>query len=719
LAQEIPTTGHIAGRVVSTDTGRPLPFANVILFKLASEQDTLGTQITGTFALCPDGDYRLSATPGLYRVMASHISHAHVNFIGIEVVAGKTTPLDILLSLSTTMILQTIQVRAKVERRTEAAVLTRRKESEVVSDAVSIEQIKKTADSNAADALQRVSGLSLVDDKYVFVRGLGERYSSTQINGSTVGSPEPNKRVLPLDMIPAVLIDNMEILKTYMPDQPAEFGGGVVKINTRDFPGKRIWAISVGSGAIVGTTGGPFHAYDGGKLDFLGFDDGTRALPDLIQQWAPDRRISFWSPLSGKGFKPDQIAAMGQSFSRVWTTQSRGVWPAYKVNGAYGDQFSIGGNPLGFIVGGIWANTFDAYDEVQRHYKPGAEEGTLQILSDYDATTSKAKAHLGMVGSLSYRAGENTGIYFRTLYNHQAEDDARCYEGPNDDHGKYMRNTRLRFIERGLWASNLGITHDFPQLYGGRFEWRVNYSHATRDEPDRRQYTYERHGSDQAGYSWQLSNRSLAGGFTRMFGVLDERERGVELSWTMPLFLGGESEGRLKLGYFGSFKNRESTYRRFAFKPPSQHAPDMSMSPDSLMTEELIGGTKDTFRIVEQTQGTDHYEAQVDINAGYLVLHVPLSRRLRAAGGVRVESWDQAVETFDPFNSAQPPVVAMLGETDYLPALNLTYTINPKMNLRAGYSATISRPDIRELTPFEMHDWESGYSEVGNPESFR
>ena len=213
-----------------------------------------------------------------------------------------------------------------------------------------------------------------------------------------------------------------------------------------------------------------------------------------------------------------------------------------------------------------------------------------------------------------------------------------------------------------------------------------------------------------------LSNRSLAGGFTRMFGVLDERERGVELSWTMPLFLGGESEGRLKLGYFGSFKNRESTYRRFAFKPPSQHAPDMSMSPDSLMTEELIGGTKDTFRIVEQTQGTDHYEAQVDINAGYLVLHVPLSRRLRAAGGVRVESWDQAVETFDPFNSAQPPVVAMLGETDYLPALNLTYTINPKMNLRAGYSATISRPDIRELTPFEMHDWESGYSEVGNPE---
>ena len=220
---------------------------------------------------------------------------------------GQVTTVDVSM-VPDAMTLKTVQITAKAIENTEASVLAQQKRAGAVSDGISSQQIAKSTDSNAAEALQRVTGLSIVGGRYVYVRGLGERYSSTQVNGSTIGTPEPNKRVVPLDLFASGLLDNLVVQKTYTPDQPGEFGGGVINVSTRDFPGQRLLDFSVSVGGNANTTGKTFYSYNGGGIDFLGIDDGTRAMPDLINEVARDTKISRRGAFSTAGFSADTIA---------------------------------------------------------------------------------------------------------------------------------------------------------------------------------------------------------------------------------------------------------------------------------------------------------------------------------------------------------------------------------------------------------------------------
>lgn len=729
----------IIGKVVSSETGEPLPFANLVLTRVSSPLDSIGTPAGGAMTMT-DGTYRILATPGLYRLLASYIGYHPRKITEIEVKESDPTVLDVSMT-PTILAVKTVEVTAKAIQNTEVSLLAKQKKAAAVSDGISSEQIKKSTDGNAAEVLQRVTGLSIVDGKYVYVRGLGERYSSTQLNGAAVGTPEPNKRVLPLDIFAAGLLENVVVQKTYTPDQPGEFGGGVVNVSTRDFPGREIWDLSVSSGYGAQTTGKSFYTYDGGSRDALGFDDGTRDIPSLVRQMASGSKItprSYLDSLQGlPGFDRAEIEAMGESFNKTWTRRTRNGAPAYSASGSYGNEITFRGRPLGFLGSLSFSNGAKTSKGVRRFYKLTGD--SLAAETDYAVRSSEASVLWGALGNASYRLTDFHTVSVRTMYNRSAEDLVRFYEGDNQDGGKPVYNERFQYVERGLFSGSVATNHFLAFLNGATLDLRFNYSQARRSEPDRREYTREYQaerytpiynddddivGWDTIPGHWTLAVRSASRGLTRMYGEMDEEERSPEAHLTVP-FDFRRLEARFKTGAVVRDRDRNSRWRRFWFAPPTTWANSreqdevLSLPLDEMLTDERIGGTSRHFRLTELTRSErDNYLAHADVRAAYGMFDLPVHRSVRLVAGARVEQAEMRVDPYDIFGLVPDSLFkrARLDDTDWLPSVNLTWTPRPALNTRLAYSATVSRPDFRELSEQSFSDFVDDYEHFGNPD---
>ncbi|MEZ4650154.1 MAG: TonB-dependent receptor [Candidatus Eisenbacteria bacterium] len=702
----------ILGVLIAEDSAEPLPFANIILTRV---EGTVESPAGGTFTM-EDGSYRLDATPGTYKMMASYIGYNALTVTEVQVAEGKDLTLNLTLAPSAMKdVVEEVEVTAKKIENSETYILQLQKKAAAVQDGISAAQISKTTDSNAADALQRVTGLSVVDGQNVYVRGLGERYSSTTVNGASVGSPEPNKRVMPMDMFAAGLLDNIVVQKTYTPDKPGDFGGGVVDVTTRDFPGTKVWSLSVGSGMNSNTTGKDFYFHNGGDWDFLGFDDGTRDVPDLIpsnHKVVPKSRF-FPCETESDDFPytycDSTIEKFGESFGQDWKVKNRSSALPQSFSASYGNEVEFRDQPLGFLGSLSYSRGFKTIEKEENNYR----DESLSDVTLYDHLRSTASVLWGAIGSVNYRLNDYNSIYLRGMYNRSADDEFHRWEGENIDYGvDYIRQTRFKYVERGILSTSVRGKSLVMPLFGSTLEWKVGYSEATRDEPDRREHLYER----QEDGSLELSGRGTA--LQRYFGSQDESTWDYEANFTVPFSLGDGRESKLKLGALHSARDREFRFRRFGYINPSgQHGIDLSLEPDELLTADNVGGYPTTFRIQEFTQGTDAYNATHDITAGYAMIEQPVGQKVRMTAGARVESSDQRVETFDIFDPAAPDSVGRIDKSDVLPALNVTYQMSDKTNLRAAYARTLNRPDLRELSPFVYNDnGASAWARQGNPD---
>lgn len=705
------TQSGFTGRVTAGDTGLPLGYANLVYYRM--EGSVAGTA-QGTISDA-NGEFDVAVSPGIYRVRIQFIGYTAFQKDAVLVRAGGKTRLDVTLQADAFKV-DTIKIKADAIRNTESSLLVRRQLAGAVQDGISAEQIRTSTDSNAAEVVTRVTGVSLVDGKYVYVRGLGERYSSAQVNGSTVASPEANRRVLPFDIFPAGFLENVVIQKTYTPDQPGDFGGGAVNVSTLDFPSKRSWVVSVGSGAHNSTTGKEFATYAGGANDRFGFDDGTREIPDLVQQLAGSQPIKLRGIASPNGFTPAQVESLGEAFSHVWSPGSKDARPAMNFAASYGDEVSILGMPLGVVAAGTMNSSFKSYDYHSTDYQSLAADGTLEILNDFDVARSSAETLVGGLVNAGWKVLPSQTLNLRAMYNHSSEDQVKVSEGPTDD--LPTRRTRLRFVERGLFSASAGMNHKFPFLNNARLEWRAEISQATQDEPDRRQYDYELRqrvvDSDTLDV-WELSRRSPSSGFTRAYSALDDTDRNYMANAVVPFPQWSGRESQLKLGWAAKNKDRDSSIRRFAFRYPTRTPPDFSETPEELLTDENIGGSTSTFRVEELTRSSDAYTASHDITARYGMVELPLSSRLRFIGGVRVEDSDLKVVTKSPLVNGDPEV-GRIERKDTLPAANLRLALSSRINLRGAYSRTLNRPDLRELTSQEYTDYDRDRTFIGNPD---
>lgn len=697
--------GVISGRVLDQEDRQPLPNARVGVYRL-SAADSSWVQLHGMLTSA-DGAFHFPVPPGIYRVIFSYQSYSVIVRDDIKVAAGANVDVTVTLT-PRPLQMKGVEVKGQENKGSEAGSLIEQKKADYVSDAITSEQIQKSTDSNAAEALQRVTGLSVVQGKYVFVRGLGERYSSTQVNGASVGTPEPNKKVVPLDVFPSGALDNITVQKTYTPDQEGEFAGGVIDLSTRDFVAGRAFTQTINVGYSVMTARFDFLSYPGGKLDFLGVDDGTRDYPDAFKAKAGDKRVVTKGLFGGEGFSAEEVQELGRTFNKTYSPLPQGGSPNYSYAGSYSKGMHVFGKEASFLGALTLGNTFNTQQRVVNAYS--GTSTFLTPLYNYNVDESAMKVTGGAMANFSLRLAEPHAIRLRALYTRSTDDVSRISEGPNHNFGTdLVRISSLDFVERGLLLGVLSGEHKFAGAGNLRVDWRGSYSEAMRDEPDRRENWYESNGRGGV----QLSQRQQLP-ITRIFGEMSEYDRAAALDVTKEAPSWTKAKSQLKVGGAYRRRNRVSGFRRLGFKlgTTGRNTLDTTLPPEELLVDENI--KPGYFELQEGTRENDTYTAEQTISAGYGMLKVPLTNKAELTGGARVETSDQGVEAKSPFVTTAVPVDVRLKDTDVLPAANLTYRFSERMNARGGFSVTLSRPELREMSPFDMYDYETGYSEVGN-----
>jgi hypothetical protein len=682
-------TGRVTGRVLDEYNAVTLPGAPV---------EVIGTDVLVYTDL--DGHFGLKLAPGAYDIKVAFSGYEEKVSRGVSVTAGGTTKLDVVLTMPTVKLTEEITVAAEVGASgTNEAVLLERKKAGTVSDAIAHEEMTRNADSDAASAMTRVTGVAVVGGEYIYVRGLGERYSNTTLNGTVLPTTEPDKRVVPLDLFPTALLQDMKVTKTYLPDRPAEFSGGLLEIQSLNFPEEPVFSISFSGGVNSNTTGKDMEAYPGGGTDWLGFDDGTRALPSDIPGEKLVERGVF-----GSGFTQQELTSFGRSFANVWEPQG--------TTGKPDTSFSIlGGNNWGKFgaVGSVtynYKNRFRA--ERQQFYAlGGGDEAILRPTNDYDFRYSSYLSTVGALANFAYRFSGAHRIALENFYTNSGSDETRLFEGYQEDKGVPLQNSRLYWIQETILSSKLSGQHFFPSLSNSRLDWRATFSQARRDEPDVREVLYQFNPAIDA---FELANESQSG--FRMFNDLTDEVYDTAADWTVLLSGSGRST-LVKLGGQYTHRTRDFLSRRLRLKPTRSRVIDLTQSPETLFQEQNIGID---FQLEEDTRTTDKYDATHDIYAGYAMVDLPLTGALRFVGGARIEASDQEVITRDPFDPTVGEVPASLNNANVLPGLNLVYQVHPDMNLRGAWSITVNRPEFRELAPFEFTDIVGGRAVVGNPD---
>ena len=643
-----------------------------------------------------DGRYVLDVPPGTHQIRVSMEDYEDKT---VSVTAGAERTITVNLGLMMKGFTETVTVTARtIDGATASAEaqLIERKQAQVITDNLGASEMKASGDGDAAAAMQRVTGLSVVDD-FVFVRGLGERYSNTTLNGAVIPTTEPDRKVVPLDLFPTGLIDSVQVAKSYAPDRSAEFAGGLVQIEPLKFPSGPTVDVSYSFGFNSQTTGKDVLGTLGGS-NWFGFDDGTRALPPGF----PNKKV-----IRGGRFTPDvgllwpELERLGEAFSNAWSPRTRTAKPAQNVSMVVGNRFGR----LGVLLSYTQSYKEQYATEDQTYYRLGS--AGLSAFSDYDFRVASTRTSVGGVASLAYQFTPNHRLALENFYTHTGKDEARTFEGFNSDIATDIRNARLLWVEEDLLSNGLSGDHFVQGLSNSRIDWRATFSQANRDEPDLRETLYERNGN-----VYVLADESQSG--FRMFNALDDQTVDLAANWSLFGTQWSSLPVQFKFGASYVTRQRDFTSRRFRFVPLSTSGIDLSAAPEQIFTTVNVGPR---FELKEETRVTDAYDAEQHVTAFYAMTDLALSRSTRVVGGARIERYDQQVNTFDPFDFEGDPdvITARLENTDVFPGVNFVVAVRPDQNLRLGFSQTVNRPEFRELAPFEFTDVVGGRAVVGNP----
>ena len=665
-----------------------------------------------------DGRYVLELAPGTYELKVSMDGY-ETKTLKVDV-DGAARVIDANVGMTMSRFAETVQVTAPgffmdAVTSSAEAQLMERKAAPVITDNLCSQDMKKNADSDAAAAMSRVTGLSVVDNQYVFVRGLGERYSNTTLSGSTLPTTEPDKKVVPLDLFPAGLLDSVQVSKSYSPDRSAEFAGGLVQINPLKFPNRAVLSLSYGANGTSTSTGKQIPLSPLGRRDFWGFDAGTRAQPSGI----PDNKIvrrGLYTP--DVGYTPEQITDFGRQLGNQWSPGLADGAPGQNWGVVFGNRFG----KLGLIAS-MTHSYKEQYTEEERAFYRIGDNDELEAVSDYDMQYGTQRAQLGGVFNVAYQFNPNNRIAVENFYSHSGRDEGRHFEGPNTENVFYYRNSRLQYIEEGLVSTALSGDHFLRGLGNSRIDWRVNFARANRDEPDLRETLYQqpfRSGTLEPNPSVTpvLADESQSG--FRMFNTLDDETLDVALNWNV-FKTGGSKPTQFKAGLNYVERTRDFESRRFRFIPISLNkdgAPPVSLTltPEELYASNNIGTA---FRFNEETRPVDAYAGDQETISLYGMADVALSARSRLVAGVRVEDWSQTVDSFDPFGLFVRTVTSANQNTDIFPAVNVVQQVAGNQNVRLSYSTTVNRPEFREVAEFEFTDVVGSRATRGNPELVR
>ncbi|MCS6797772.1 MAG: TonB-dependent receptor [Myxococcota bacterium] len=671
----------IEGRLVDASTGEPIIEGAVTVLGRGRR---VYTNLDGYFAIdLPPGRYDLRAHYELYQP-------TRVDDVVVE--RGRVTEVEIRLTPDTESVEQEIVVEARADTGTEATQLSVRREAVAVRDAVSAQEIQRSPDASAGDAARRVVAATTFGS-YLFVRGLGGRYTNVLLGGMELPGTDPDVPGVQLDLFPAALLSSLAIVKTFTPDVPGSFAGGSMVLETRDFPSRFRAGANLSLGWHDETTFRDGLVYEGGGLDAFGFDDGTRALPDAV----PRTRLDVTERLSA-----EHVTRIARTFSNTWGVTRQTNLPDLRLGAQVGDTVTLGERFLGYQLGlSFGRNTRNVAEDVVRLTQSGGRIVPIEE-EDLDARSTNQQTSVALLGSATLEIARGHEMGWTSLLTHVADDYAAFVTGYDENRGQDIARRSLRWIERTVGFHQLRGDH--RGLFGRtRLQWRASLATASRDEPDTRDLVYLSTGT---GYRWFAG----PGSGTRFFSELDQIAMAGAAEVQIPF---GAVE--LRGGAFASRLDRTYEARRFRYERESGGDPAvLNLPPERLFAPENVGVH---VRLREFTNPADSYEAHQRLYAAWTMLDLGLlERRLRLAAGIRGEALRQLVSSRSPFaDTADPATETRRTDVDPLPAASATVRLGESSFVRASYGLTVARPQIRELAPFVYEDFIRRRNVSGNP----
>jgi len=582
------------------------------------------------------------------------------------------------------------------------------RETSEVASFVTREDLERTGDDDAAAALTRVTGLSIVEGRFIYVRGLGERYSSALLNGSPLPSPEPLQRVVPLDLFPSSVLEGVTVQKTYSANYPGEFGGGVIDLQTISAPREPFLTISASIGGNTETTGREGYVYYGSRTDFTGFDDGTRDVPGLLRDAiATGNRVA-----TGANFTSTEIQAIGRDFINaplnLLQTQDY-MQPNFGLDIAGGTSWDIGaGLELGLVFVAGYDNDWRTRTGIQQEGRLDIDQ--LVVQTNYDYVSTENDIGLNFLGGLSL-GNEDNQLKWTNLYVRNVTKEARTREGVDfaaPGTGE-VRDDYTEWFERDLFSSQLAGTH---WLMEGNLElsWRAAYALTERHSPYEKVIRYRLDPDGVYRHDTEAQRNSTS------FSDLEDEitSGGADFAWTVPLSSARDLTFRGGVAWSDNTRNAER--RDFRFYAPNGLPLDVQDSRvDYLFSDFNLGPNLLELQEITPSGGASAYEAGLETQAAYLQVDAEIIPLVSVSAGLRYEDASQFVTPVDLFGGAlvfQPTRL----ENDYLlPSATLTWNFAEDMQLRLGASKTIGRPQFRELAPQQYLDPDNDRLFFGNP----
>lgn len=686
----------IFGQVVDASSGEAIIGANVFI-----EGTNWGsaTDLNGQYSI-------KGVAAGKYNLIISYISYTKKIIKDIQVEPGKNLELNISLQ-SEAIETEEIVVVGELSLQYESALLNQRKKSNTISDGISAEQIKKSTDNTTAETLRRVPGITLLDNKYIFVRGVSERYSSALLNNSPLASSEPDKKDFAFDLIPSNLIENTIVEKSFTPDNPGDFAGGVVKVNTIDFPSKTIFTFNYSTAYVNDVSTKNFKTYEGSSTDFLGLDDGKRNLPDGFPDPATyykfgfdllDTNRTYWSTkLNDKWKVNDTKAFLDQSYGLT-----------------FGDRFTVFEKDFGIISSLTYKTGFSSKDITTKDIA-NRDDGTYFF--DYSGVSQKRNVYWGGILNLNYKLGDNHKIGFKNTFTVNSDDEVTRLRGYKYDYQDERITTALKFVSRTLYSGQFTGSSHLNLIDGLLFEWTGSYSSSYRDEPDYRRVAYTRNIADSnttVPFTAYIPQFPEYYGGGRFYSYLQEHKRGIDFSFEQKI-----ESIKIKFGANHITTNRSFNARLLSVTDANQQGNAQRLIGNYEL-DSLYSAKNFENRIVimkEYYNPTNDYTASDNLVSSFLMTELPftlLNLDLVFVGGVRLENYVLKVKTFSSVSTALRPIYIDNFNSDLLPAFSLIYRMNDETNVRFSFSRTINRAQFREIAPFQYYNFEDQTFVRGN-----
>jgi len=595
-----------------------------------------------------------------------------------------------------------VTVVAQRVTNTEMAVINEVKRSEQVVVAVSSQQITKTQDRNASEVVKRIPGVTIMDDKFINVRGLAERYNSVMLNETFAPSLEPDKKAFSFDMIPGGMIDRIVIYKSPSPELPGDFSGGAVKIHLKNLPDSNMLQFGYSNSFRLGTTFHSFYEGQTSKTDILGFDNGLRTLP-----------ANF--PLQVKSnLTTAQTFQAAKDLPNNWTANAHTAFTDQRMNFLFGRLFDVGKTKIGTLTAINYSNTSRYYKaEVNTFNSYDAERKVSEPIFKYNDDNYVRSASLNVLHNWSFILSENHKIEFRNLFTQMGDDQTILRHGTNFDAGTEERNTAFYYKQRTLYLGQLHGNHAFNEDKTS-LKWSLAYSKVNMQEPDFRRFRTNRdlNAADSTPFETYIAQSASVLDAGRLYTNLNEQTLTGKLAFEQKF--GTKEENmkiKLRAGAYFEQKDRSFAARWLSYsQTPNFNSNLLNLPANQLFAQENFNSQGLT--LSEGTNGSDKYSAENLLAAAYTSVTYPISERWNISGGVRGEFNRQQLQSRDYGNKL---VNYDKGIFSILPSANLNYTLSPKQLIRVGYGKTVNRPEFRELAPFAFYNFAQNAVVYGNP----